>query len=156
MKRRERAACRPLWIHLVPILRIPEKVLKPWEISTRAKRHARWLPTMCLIIPRERAQQFVSSGNPGGRVAFFASGGLLTSDKALGWDSMSGTLSVPRLRATEVICISLMRVFSLDPRFARGFGVHERWGSCFHRFSSTRWLGQRRWFSIFLEGVQSG
>lgn len=50
---------------------------------------------------QNRAQHFVSRGNDGGKVAVYGGGGLLTSDRSFTWDSSSGTLSVPRLRAAE-------------------------------------------------------
>lgn len=44
----------------------------------------------------------MSSGNKAGGLALYGGGGLLTSDAGLSWDSQSGTLTVPRLQATEV------------------------------------------------------
>lgn len=55
-----------------------------------------------------RAQHLVSSANPGGRLAIFGAGGLVTSDKGLTWDPTSDTLSVPRLRASEVSTVPMV------------------------------------------------
>lgn len=50
----------------------------------------------------DRARHLVSSGNDAGGVAVFGGGGLLTSDKRMSWNTQTGTLTVPRLQASEV------------------------------------------------------
>lgn len=56
-----------------------------------------------LLTTDNRARHLVSSGNEAGGVALFGGGGLLTSDKGLSWNSETGTLTVPRLQASEVL-----------------------------------------------------
>lgn len=55
-----------------------------------------------LLTTDHRARHLVSSGNEAGGVALFGGGGLLTSDKGLSWNAQTGTLTVPRLQASEV------------------------------------------------------
>lgn len=45
----------------------------------------------------------MSTGADTGGVAVFGGGGLLTSDKGLSWNAQTGTLTVPRLQASEVL-----------------------------------------------------
>eukprot|EP00903_Cladosiphon_okamuranus_P017553 g16167.t1 len=49
-----------------------------------------------------KARHLVSSGSDAGGVAVFGGGGVLMSDKRMSWNTRTGTLTVPRLQASEV------------------------------------------------------